>query len=240
MKSRSRFWLVGPLMAVLFSNWIDGATPLCWASPSSSESSGSRITIWIYNYAHVPDRTLCQGEKELAGILEQAEVRVDWVSCPSRPEEIRADSPCQERMEADEVALTIAPHAERSATAPSDTYLGSAQIFTNGQFGHYAYVYFDRVMETAHRMSASLPDVLACVAAHEIGHLLLRSAAHATQGLMGARWDSSDLHLAAWGRLGFTAQQAKRIQAGLAQSSRGRQLSQASGLSFFRLQISGE
>lgn len=230
---RSRFWLPGILMAVLFASQIQGETPLCWASPSSGESSGSRITIWIYNYAHVQDRTLAQGERELARILGQAGVRLDWVSCPISSEEIRASSLCQERMEVDEVALTILPQPEPGTSAQQDSYLGSAQIFTNGQVGHYAYIYYDRVVGTAHRMPASLPDVLACVAAHEIGHLLLRSAGHATHGLMSARWDSSDSQLVAMGRMLFTVQQVRRIQAELAQSSRGSRPSRAAGVSFF-------
>jgi hypothetical protein len=55
--------------------------------------------------------------------------------------------------------------------------------------------------------------VLAHTMAHEIGHLLLGSNSHASQGIMRPTWDERDIHLAKTGVLGFTDAQAERMQA---------------------------
>jgi len=55
--------------------------------------------------------------------------------------------------------------------------------------------------------------MLANVAVHELGHLLLRSTAHSLIGLMRAQWDQSDLQRAAWGQLRFSSEESKRLRA---------------------------
>ena len=48
--------------------------------------------------------------------------------------------------------------------------------------------------------------------AHEIGHLLLRSREHSSQGIMRRDWPSTDLQSAAQARLRFTAEQSRRMR----------------------------
>lgn len=51
--------------------------------------------------------------------------------------------------------------------------------------------------------------------AHEIGHVLLGSADHASGGLMQARWTPAIWRLASLGLLAFTREEAERMGAGL-------------------------
>ena len=50
-----------------------------------------------------------------------------------------------------------------------------------------------------------LPILLGCVLAHEIGHLLLRTAGHAKEGIMSADFRKRELEKAAQRQLVFTA-----------------------------------
>jgi hypothetical protein len=173
----------------------------------------AKITIWVYNYARVPGRTLAQAEKEIDRILAEAGVGTEWVECPLSAAEIEVRPSCQQRMAPTELALVILPRFIASGGRGGDTYFGSAQVFTNGQLGHYAYLFYDRIENSQYRAEASLYQILACVAVHELGHLLLRSNRHSAKGLMRAQWDRNDLQRLAWGQLRLDSEESKRIRA---------------------------
>jgi hypothetical protein len=173
-----------------------------------------RIVIWVYNYAQVPQQTLADAETEVGKILARAGVSADWIKCPVSVEEVQANPVCQDRMGAAELALIILskvdPTPERQA---ADSYFGYAQVFSGHQFGHYAYVSYDQIRDPALRGPASVSQMLGHVATHELGHVLLRSIAHSSSGLMRAKWDRSDLEKAAQGQLNFTQEQGKLLRA---------------------------
>jgi hypothetical protein len=94
-----------------------------------------------------------------------------------------------------------------------DTQLGYAEVFSNRQPGHYIYLSYDNIRDSAHAGGLCPSDTLAEVAVHEIGHVLFRSSDHSPTGLMRARWDRQDFQNAAIGNLLFTPRQAEIIQA---------------------------
>lgn len=171
-----------------------------------------RITLWVYNYAQVPAETLRDAENQVETILRRAGVSTDWIKCPVSAAEVQSNPVCQDRMSAAVLALTILPQFKPTPESHADTYFGVAQVFTDGQFGHYAYVFYDQVQDPALRSPASVSQMLGHVAAHELGHVLLRSTAHSPTGLMRAQWDRSDLQRAAWGYLGFTTQESQLVR----------------------------
>ena len=87
------------------------------------------------------------------------------------------------------------------------------QVFNDGTFGHYAYVFVDRVRYRAEMEQISEGQLLAFVIAHEFGHLLLRSSTHTGRGIMRMRWDRNDLKDLTWGQLKFTPEEAETIHA---------------------------
>lgn len=178
------------------------------------------IAVWIYNYARVPEFVLADAQHDVARIFAGAGVEVSWVRCPVSAEDVRAHPACQNGMYANELALEIfrksedpSLHLDRPKGRLGDHYFGWADVFTNGQYGHYAYIFYDQVLAPENRWRASESQVLATVAAHELGHLLLRSGAHSPSGLMRERWDRDDLLRAAWGRLRFAPIEAAHIRA---------------------------
>jgi hypothetical protein len=58
--------------------------------------------------------------------------------------------------------------------------------------------------------------------AHELGHLLLGSNGHASQGIMRPRWQHEELVKAAMGTLVFTPEQAQRMSARVRVGTRGK------------------
>ncbi len=216
MSGKLSVWLVFGILAMIFQSFIHSGwahAPQAAVRDQEEDAGPLSIAIWVYNYPHIPDRRLAEAEKEVARIFAKAGISAEWIQCPVSAEEVRAHPVCQGGMTEREVALTILPKFNAATRGNSDTYFGSAQVFTNGQFGHYAYVFNDRVEDPANRGPASVSQILADVAAHELGHVLLRSTAHAASGLMRARWDQADLQRAAWGQFLFTPKEAERLRA---------------------------
>src|SRR5262245_23557157 len=81
--------------------------------------------------------------------------------------------------------------------------------------GSTAHVFFRQVQNFARTYDVDLSTMLACVMAHEMGHLLLPGNAHSATGLMQADWDKALVRDAARGSLTFTEVQAARIRASI-------------------------
>src|SRR5690242_15863779 len=142
------FWFalcVSSLSGVVFLSWCNQAT----AQTSDTKPENSTIVIWVYNYARIPKNTMARAEKNVQHLLGVAALHFDWVDCPTSAEEVKVHPVCQELMSNAELGLTILPTARGVADAYIDRDFGIAQVFNNGQFGHYAYVFYDRVERTA-------------------------------------------------------------------------------------------
>ncbi len=180
------------------------------------ERRQAEITIWVYNYAELPQQTVDKTKIEIARILNQAEIGTRFIDCPvsSGPADDKAT--CQERMSPAELAIMIFRKFKVPSGVSRDSRLGWASVFTNGQAGHYIHLSHDHIRESSYPGGFCSPETLAEVAVHEIGHVLFRSLDHSATGLMRASWDRQDFKNAAIGNLLFTPQQAKLLQAEVA------------------------
>jgi hypothetical protein len=61
---------------------------------------------------------------------------------------------------------------------------------------------------------------MGAIIAHEIGHLLLGSNAHAAIGIMRAHWQDAELRMLSKGELLFTTEQGARMRTNLVQEER--------------------
>jgi|SRR5690348_3472181 len=191
---------------------------LCWVSEAVAQTSDKKtetpvIVIWVYNYARIPKHMMARAEGEVQKILRAAAIHLDWVECPTSAEEVKVHPVCQDRMSNAELGLTILPTARGVADAYVDKDFGIAQVFNDGTFGHYAYVFADRVRYRAQMEQISETQLLGSVIAHEFGHLLLRSSTHTGHGIMRMRWDRNDLKDLTWGQLKFPREEAETIHA---------------------------
>jgi hypothetical protein len=81
--------------------------------------------------------------------------------------------------------------------------------------GCYSDVFYDRATELQSAWNVDLSDILGNVMVHELGHLLRGSNAHASAGIMQARWKDEELNRMVRGNLSFTAEQANNMRAKL-------------------------
>ena len=81
----------------------------------------------------------------------------------------------------------------------------------------HAAVFVSRVRETAARYPelVGVKEIMGCVIAHEIGHLLLHSNSHSSEGVMRADFRQTDLIRAVQRQLIFTPEERDTIQRNL-------------------------
>jgi hypothetical protein len=162
------------------------------------------------NAARVSAGLVERAQAEVSRHFREIDIEIVWVAeIPRDYQGVRV------------VALT---RYEPSSSGASGTVLGFTQTVPGGR-GTRAYVFFPRVMRMAQKFDVMLEKVLAVAMAHELGHMLMPDAAHASQGIMRAPWDYFDLRAASNGRLRFSKESAALIRRQAAASSQivGRQ-----------------
>jgi hypothetical protein len=145
-----------------------------------------------------------------AAILEDAGVGVTWVHCDVVFVQ-RDDHRCLAPLAANELAIRFVRLPPHLADQDMVT-LGDSLIDTRLRAGSLATIYVNRVATLAHRCGVDVQTLLARVVAHEIGHLLLGTSAHAPSGLMRAAWSQAALRRAADEDWRFTAPDALAIR----------------------------
>ena len=170
------------------------------------------ITVNVRDYARVSHGTLARAEREAARIFHEAGVETLWRECPLTGEGLQKYPACQQYLGATGFYLSILPGFMPMGGLSPDA-MGWTAMAKEGERDSIADVFYDRVKERALASSASVPQLLGHVIAHELGHLLLRTSHHSAIGIMRARWETGSLLLAAKGQLNFTPEQVDLIRA---------------------------
>ena len=189
---------------------------IAWEVMNPGNERQLEIIIRVYNYAEAPQQTITRAKMQIAKILNHAGVMTRWIDCSVSSTATEGDAACQERMLPSELAIMIFHKFKLPNGVSRDTHLGSAEVLSNRQPGHYINLSYDHIRDSDYSGVFCSPETLAEVAAHEIGHVLFRSIDHSPTGLMRARWDRQDFQNAAIGNLLFTPRQAEIIQAEVA------------------------
>ena len=155
-----------------------------------------QIAVRVYDYSQVPEATLRKAQARAAYVFQKIGVEVRWV----------------DHTNSGTVILNLNPRAMEPLCSRSDSELGLALLSDTTPFARFAYVFVHRVEELSKWSGCSLPILVGCAMAHEIGHLLLGNQSHGKWGLMKASWKSNELRRAATGALGFTTKEADRIR----------------------------
>jgi predicted Zn-dependent protease with MMP-like domain len=146
--------------------------------------------------------------------MEKTGIGIEWIECPISEEELKGNMNCQERMPPLTLSLIIRSNSAEHISGKSHaTPLGSSMLLASGHDSQYIYLYSDAIVDPQNRHGLPLYQMFSIVAAHELGHILLRSSAHSSFGLMQARLKQKDFADASFGRLFFTPQQAEIIRA---------------------------
>jgi hypothetical protein len=174
---------------------------------------GSKITLRVYNYAHIPDVLLSRAEEEATAIYRPAGVEAAWVDCPLSGAELDRFPACQQPMGRADFALRILSAAMTQRAPAGGDALGFALPCPEDATGCYAEVFYQRITEWASGAEISAYQLLSHAMAHEIGHLLLGPNSHSRNGIMRAQWNRDNLRVIARASLRFTPEQTERLRA---------------------------
>jgi hypothetical protein len=156
-----------------------------------------KIAIVIYHADAVPAAELGRAEAVAGAILRQAGIEVVW-----RPAIAGDIAPQPYEIPVHLLAL----HPSNLARETS----GYAMLMGNNS---YAGISWPAVQTSAAALEADEATLMGAVMAHELGHILLKSRDHATNGVMIQKIGRAELRAAARGELQFLRSQAQRIRA---------------------------
>jgi len=168
-----------------------------------------RVVIRTYDAsAAAGDLTVAQAAA--TAILDQAGIVVTWVRCDAVLVP-RDENPCVAPLAANELAIRFVRLAAHLAEDDLVT-LGDSLVDTQRRAGSLATIYVNRVAALAGRCRIDVRTLLGRAVAHEIGHLLLGTSAHASSGLMRAAWSQNALRRERAEDWAFTPPDARAIR----------------------------
>jgi hypothetical protein len=171
-------------------------------APRCMAASTPRLTVVIYNHAHVGPETLASTENTVSKIFGLANVQLIWRDGFAYSAE--RHGPLNPPPE-DPATLVVKLQPESEAAHYGVTSVCGGIGFPSGA------IVFVRSFDSTR---------LGYVIAHELGHILLGPNAHAIVGIMRGTMLPEDWEKAAQGTLGFTHSQNQQIRTWIEQRSR--------------------
>ncbi len=156
---------------------------------SAAVSTGPEVVVRVHQAAAGAAGDLFTPLSVARAALSDASIEVVWRTCPG-------EAPaCRTVLAPTELSVRLI----RSAAAPTSARvqpLGEAFVNTASGRGVLASVFLDRVDWLARTSGTDRNALLGRAIAHEIGHLLLGSTRHSSDGLMRALWSPGELRRA--------------------------------------------
>jgi hypothetical protein len=173
------------------------------------------VTIRIYDVYGLSPRQQQEAIAVATATLEEAGVQAAILDCgPRRPAAL-----CAAPRGPGELVVRILKYPPEGLHVLGDAVVNDPEEST------LATVYAAAVAERARRLGVPIGQLVGRVAAHEVGHLLLGTRAHARDGLMRAAWDVQRRRPEDWR---FTTADAAAIRLRLTQRERAAALLTAS------------
>lgn len=206
-----------------------GLLSCCPTFAGSPTPSGNKIAVPLYDFAHIPPKTLAQAEGVATEIFATAGIDVYWTTEPvSIAHHLVSDfssaggAECAGPLASAIVPVQILPHAPGGFAPQALGYsLPCAEL------GLRVTVYANRLEMVSRDIPVMFYQVLGYALAHELGHVLLRSSTHEKTGLMKGVWSRRDWQRAAVANFPFTPDQAARMRAWLYRTENHEAASQA-------------
>lgn len=181
------------------TRWAFAIAALTLAADAAGQTPGRRplITVVAYNQAGVAADTLARATSDVTRIFGEVGVEVAWTN-----------GGAVELAGAFSIQLLLRRRPVDGAGSVMGTAIGETKVS-----GGSAFVFYERVLKSAHERQQDVARVLAYAMTHEMGHLLLPAPAHSAAGIMRSAWDGDDLRHIASGSLQFTAVQVNALRA---------------------------
>jgi hypothetical protein len=159
----------------------------------TAEAQNLTLTVRFRNDARAPAPHVAAAQKQVTLIYADAGIDIVWVASGAR------------------ITITLISREQANLMHQIKDAMGYAPA-SGAEGGSLAYVLNHRVEEVSRGYNSPRTVVLGVALAHEIGHLLLPSKPHSSQGVMREKWDQPDFRSARHGELLFTAEQARAMR----------------------------
>jgi len=195
---------------ILFGLLLSALAAQLGATDTGNHHDLPEVIVQTYNYAGAGQETLGRAKEEAARIFLEVGIRLSWLDCTPTAQGM-VDNPRCHHGGANAVSLMICPEAMLPKGRLPPGIFGFA-LMQPGEPARYARLYYHRLAELADGRTVRLSVLLGAMMAHEIGHLLLGVNSHSHEGIMSIPWDARKLQKVDHGQLGFTAEQASKVQ----------------------------
>ncbi len=173
-----------------------------WMASRAACATPDNITVVVFDYAGVSHADLAEASREAGLVLHTAGVETAWSLC-----EVNQKSHCDLPPAGTYLEVKILPPSMEQAL-PEREALAYAAKCAAVERCTTTWIFYGKVAVFAQDRPVSV--ALACVMAHEIGHLM--GLEHSEGGIMKARFHARDLQDASQGRLRFEAGQALHLR----------------------------
>jgi hypothetical protein len=144
------------------------------AAPSKSEAAVD-LTLSVFNDAGVSPVVLMAAKNRATAILARAGFTLNWIDCgahgPDKLTDRATDSQCSAISYPEHFSIRLAGTLKNVTNTSRETF-GQAYLDGSGR-GSYATIYVELLTNSSATEIVRTGDLLGCVAAHELGHLLL-------------------------------------------------------------------
>jgi Matrixin len=172
--------------------------------------ASNRLEVVVFNGAGAPHWVLAKAAEEARRTFAAAGVETAWTICES-PDGSNQD--CALSPAGTYVQVRIVPEAPQGRLLSRDA-LGYAAGCPPTEGCFISWVFYHRVLAYADHTDQLDTMTLACVMAHEIGHLM--GMGHSLHGIMKAQFSWHDLLDARQARFRFSEDDAKELRAAVA------------------------
>ncbi len=183
-----------------------GIFPKTLSAHEHVQSSALNLTVSVFNDAGVESSVWLQAQGRATEIMRRSGISLTWLDC-GFPASRKPDLNCSAISYPAHLSVRIVP---KFSPVKGDIFGQSFQDAAGE--GNYVLVYYSSIK--AFRAATTVPtgELLGCVVAHELGHLLLGTASHSSTGLMSAVWQDPELRQVVRGNLLFTGDEGEHIR----------------------------
>jgi hypothetical protein len=164
------------------------------------------IAARVINYTAATPATMAKAEYKADQILGEAGLHVIWLDCPRAQSAGITTDPCEQPLKPTEIVLRVLSDHRRRGVQDDAFGFAVPPVLASVYYGHSV------GLARSEGVEFEVSTILACVIAHEIGHLLLGSNSHSDTGIMQGEWGRKQVRQLMWGNLHFTPQQSKLIR----------------------------
>jgi hypothetical protein len=171
-----------------------------------AQYSAVSLIVSVFNDAGVESSVWSQAQSRATEIMQRSGILLIWLDCGS-PASPRPGLNCSAISYPTHLSVRVVP---KISPVKADIFGQSFQDAAGE--GNYVLVYYPGI--TAFRSAAAVPagELLGCVIAHELGHLLLGTASHSPTGLMSPVWQDQELQQVVRHNLLFTGEEGERMR----------------------------